>query len=100
MPSKLERYLSKSEGDLPAMPIVAEQVVKAVENPDASIDDIRKLIEQDAAIAARILKISNSALYGFPIKIQSLCLSKLGVGRSRRSRTSTSLRSPPGHSSA
>ncbi len=79
--SKLDTYLKASEGDLPTMPAVAGQVVQAVDNPDSSIDDIRALIEQDAAIAARILKISNSALYGFPSEIQSLshAISLLGT---------------------
>jgi putative nucleotidyltransferase with HDIG domain len=72
MSNQLDSYLKASEGDLPTMPAVAGQVVRAVDDPDSSIDDIRKLIEQDAAIAARILKISNSALYGFPSEIQSL----------------------------
>ncbi len=55
--------------------------MQAVDNPDSSIDDIRSLIQQDAAIAARILKISNSALYGFPSEIQSLshAISLLGT---------------------
>ncbi len=79
--SRLERYLKKAAGDLPAMPLIAEQVVRAVDDPDVSIDDIRKLIDQDAAIAARILKIANSALYGFPSEIQSLghAISLLGT---------------------
>ncbi|MBJ18688.1 MAG: HD family phosphohydrolase [Deltaproteobacteria bacterium] len=63
------------------MPAIANQVVQAVDNPDSSIDDIRKLIDQDAAIAARILKISNSALYGFPSEVQGLthAISLLGT---------------------
>ena len=79
--SKLDSYLQASEGDLPTMPAIANQVVQAVDNPDTSIDDIRALIDQDAAIAARILKISNSALYGFPSEIQSLshAISLLGT---------------------
>ena len=79
--SKLDRYLEAAEGDLPTMPAIANPVVQAVDNPDSSIDDIRQLIEQDAAIAARILKISNSALYGFPSEIQSLshAISLLGT---------------------
>ena len=81
MSNRLASYLKASEGDLPTMPAVASQVIQAVENPDSSIDDIRKLIERDAAIAARILKISNSALYGFPSEIQSLshAISLLGT---------------------
>ncbi|HPG24166.1 MAG: HDOD domain-containing protein [Spirochaetaceae bacterium] len=81
MSNRLDSYLKASEGDLPTMPAIAGQVVRAVDNPDSSIDDIRKLIDQDAAIAARILKISNSALYGFPSEIQSLshAISLLGT---------------------
>lgn len=81
MSNRLDEYLKASEGDLPTMPAIASQVVQAVDNPDSSIDDIRALIDQDAAIAARILKISNSALYGFPSEIQSLshAISLLGT---------------------
>ena len=81
MSNRLDSYLAASKGDLPTMPEIAGQVVRAVDNPDCSIDDIRSLIERDAAIAARILKISNSALYGFPSEIQSLshAISLLGT---------------------
>ncbi|MAG30134.1 MAG: HD family phosphohydrolase [Deltaproteobacteria bacterium] len=81
MSNRLDSYLKAAEGDLPTMPAVAGQVVKAVDDTSSSIDDIRALIEQDAAIAARILKISNSALYGFPSEIQSLshAISLLGT---------------------
>lgn len=81
MSNRLESYLKASEGDLPTMPEIASKVVRAVDDPDSSIDDIRALIDQDAAIAARILKISNSALYGFPSEIQSLshAISLLGT---------------------
>jgi putative nucleotidyltransferase with HDIG domain len=81
MSNRLDSYLQVAEHDLPTMPAIASQVVRAVDAPDSSIDDIRALIEQDAAIAARILKISNSALYGFPSEIQSLshAISLLGT---------------------
>ena len=81
MSNRLESDLKASEGDLPTMPAFAGMVVQAVDNPDSSIDDIRSLIEQDPAIAARILKISNSALYGFPSEILSLShsISLLGM---------------------
>ncbi|MFK7898068.1 MAG: HDOD domain-containing protein [Myxococcota bacterium] len=81
MSKSLSTYLQASEGDLPTMPAVANQVMLAVDNPESSIDEIRGLIEQDPAIAARILKISNSALYGFPSEIQSLshAISLLGT---------------------
>jgi putative nucleotidyltransferase with HDIG domain len=81
MSNPLNSYLQAAENDLPTMPAIASQVVRAVDAPDSSIDDIRALIEQDPAIAARILKISNSALYGFPSEIESLshAISLLGT---------------------
>lgn len=72
MASSLEQYLEDSIGDLPMMPQLAADVMRAVEDPLSSADDIRHLIEQDPAIAARILKIANSAYYGFATEIESL----------------------------
>ena len=72
MSSKLQRYLERASDDLPAMPKIASQVVRAVDDPNSSLEDVRKLIDQDPAIAARLLKIANSALYGFQSEIQNL----------------------------
>ncbi|MFQ5417168.1 MAG: HDOD domain-containing protein [Myxococcota bacterium] len=85
MSSDLERYIEKAAGDLPALPGIAAAVMKAVDDPNSSSDDIRKLIEEDPALAARILRVSNSALYGFRGKIQSLshAISLIGLRATR-----------------
>lgn len=71
MNPKLQRYLNKV-GDLPTMPAVATAVVRAVENPNTSADDLRQVIEKDPSIVARILKVANSSLFSFSREIQSL----------------------------
>ena len=78
--SKLEQYVSKV-GDLPPMPDVAAGVLRAAESDDCSAGDLRKIIERDPAIVARILKVSNSALYGFTRQIDTLshALALLGM---------------------
>jgi putative nucleotidyltransferase with HDIG domain len=43
-----------------------------VENPSTSAEDLRNAIDRDPAVAARILKVANSSLYGFARAIETL----------------------------
>lgn len=69
---KLEEYLEEASEDLPTVPAVATKVIDCLDDPDGSLDDVRELIERDPALSARILKVSNSSMYGFSTEIQSL----------------------------
>ena len=81
MSEKLEQYLATTADDLPVMPAIAREIIRAVDDPDSCISDIKELIEQDSAIAAKLFKMSNSALYGFPSEINSIthAISLLGT---------------------
>ena len=59
-------------GDLKVLPFVARKLLEAIGNENASIDELTSIIEKDQTIAARVLKISNSALYGLRQEIASL----------------------------
>ncbi len=59
-------------GDLPPMPMVAAKVNQLVESGKANADEIARAVSADAAVSARVLKISNSAFYGRQRKIQTL----------------------------
>ncbi len=50
--------------DLPAVPDVANKVMKLLADPNTSSAMICRTISDDPALTARILKISNSAFYG------------------------------------
>ncbi len=50
--------------DLPAVPDVAQRVMKIMADPTSNTAKICKAISIDPALTARILKISNSAFYG------------------------------------
>jgi putative nucleotidyltransferase with HDIG domain len=78
---KLESYLKRSAKDLPVMPKIAADVMRAVDDVETPVDRIRMLIEQDSAIAARVLKASNSSFYGFQGRIQSLDQAIMLIGR-------------------
>ncbi len=59
-------------GDLQALPAVARKALDTLNDDNCSIDDLSTIIEKDQTIAARILKISNSALYGLRQEVNSL----------------------------
>lgn len=66
---------------LPTMPEMALKVREASEDPDAGIMDLGKVISNDAALTARIIKVANSPLFRAPREIEDLnmALSRLGM---------------------
>lgn len=67
--------------DLPTLPVVMHKLSAAVRDPNADASTIARLIEDDPAIMARILKVVNSALYGGDVKVQSIrhAVTRLGM---------------------
>jgi len=61
-----------SAGDLPTIPLVATKVMQLIESEKATAEELSKVILSDPAVAARVLKISNSSFYGRQGKIQNL----------------------------
>lgn len=59
-------------GDLPSMPIVAIKSLELLQDPDTSISELADTISMDPAVSARILKITNSSVYGLVRKITTL----------------------------
>jgi HD-like signal output (HDOD) protein len=64
--------LVKGMVKLVSLPHVCIRVNMMVDDPDFSITDIGAVISQDASLTARLLKIANSAFYGFPNKIETV----------------------------
>lgn len=58
--------------DLPAMPHVASKVLELSSDPNSSAQQLQQVISDDQAMAARILKIANSAMYSCSRKIKTL----------------------------
>jgi len=48
------------------------KIVQLVEDPDSTAQDLNKVITNDPALGARILKVVNSAFYGLPGQIGSI----------------------------
>lgn len=58
--------------DLPTIPVVATKVMQLIESECATAEELAKVVASDPAVAARVLKISNSSFYGCQRQIQTL----------------------------
>ena len=58
--------------DLPPLPVVAQQLLAAINDDDSSIDDIAKVIQVDPILTSRILGLANSAFFGFNRRLYNL----------------------------
>lgn len=58
--------------DLPSLPEVYFQVDRVLRDPDFSLQELSEVIEREPAIAARLMRLANSALYGFSGHIDTI----------------------------
>ncbi|MFH1215263.1 MAG: HDOD domain-containing protein [Pseudomonadota bacterium] len=58
--------------NLPTLPGIISKLTKMAEDPDTTTEQMGKVISKDHILAAKLLKLVNSAFYGFPQKISSL----------------------------
>jgi HD-like signal output (HDOD) protein len=67
-------------GDLPAAPAVVAEVLQLTDNPLTDMDAVGKVIERDPGVAAKILRVSNSAYYGMKQYVGTLKLALVILG--------------------
>lgn len=72
-------------GELASLPDVYQRLEECINSPESTIEEISQIISADPALAVRILKLSNSALYSYPKKIESIytALSVIGTQQLR-----------------
>jgi HD-like signal output (HDOD) protein len=58
--------------ELPSLPVIAQQLLAAVNDDDTSIDEIAAIIQRDPILTSRILGLANSAFFGFRRKVYKL----------------------------
>ncbi|MEA2085186.1 MAG: HDOD domain-containing protein [Thermodesulfobacteriota bacterium] len=58
--------------NLPTLPGIVMKLSKMAEDPDTTTDQMGKVISKDHILAAKLLKLVNSAFYGFPQRISSI----------------------------
>lgn len=58
--------------NLPTLPIVAQQILKLISSPHSNMRQIAGVITKDQAITTKVIKLTNSAFYGFRRQISSI----------------------------
>ncbi len=66
------RKTLESISTIPTLSIVIEKLARLLQNPQTSAEEIGKAITMDQALASKVLKLVNSAFYGFPGKIGTI----------------------------
>jgi putative nucleotidyltransferase with HDIG domain len=67
----VKKKLKKLEG-LPTLPPIVQRLNLMIEDEKTSIHQIANLIEKDQVITSKILRLANSAFYGFPKKVSTV----------------------------
>lgn len=58
--------------DLPTLPFVVIKVMEVINDPRSSATDLAEVISTDQALTAKLLRLVNSAYYGFPNPISTI----------------------------
>ncbi|MGK0500290.1 MAG: HD-like signal output (HDOD) protein [Oceanicoccus sp.] len=60
---EFEQELNNGRFVLPSLPEVAFRIRELIDDPECSMANLAKLVNTDAAIAAKLVKVANSAMY-------------------------------------
>jgi HD-GYP domain-containing protein (c-di-GMP phosphodiesterase class II) len=76
----------KQAMDLRAMPNIVSEIIAMTSDEERNIDDVAAKITCDHALATKLLRLANSALYGSRTKVESIdrAVVKLGLDRVRQ----------------
>jgi len=58
--------------NIPTLPLVIEKITRLLQNPATSAEEVGRAITTDQAIASKVLRLVNSAFYGFPGRISTI----------------------------
>ncbi len=72
--------LLKMKINLPSLPKIFSQIVEVMSNPLSSSKHFSDVIRKDPALSAKILKLANSAFYGYRSKIDTITTAVTIIG--------------------
>lgn len=75
-----QQTLDKKLMDLPSLPAIVHQLMRVTDDPNATAEDIQRLIMMDPVLASKVLQLVNSAYYGFSKRISTISQAVLMMG--------------------
>ncbi|BAU24173.1 HD family phosphohydrolase [Caldimicrobium thiodismutans] len=76
---EVKKKLRKLEG-LPTLPPIVQKLNLLIEDERVSLHQIADLIEKDQVITTKVLRLANSAFYGFPRKVSTVSQAMMLLG--------------------
>ncbi|MBW2323661.1 MAG: HDOD domain-containing protein [Deltaproteobacteria bacterium] len=70
--TRIIKTLTLMDQDLPTIPVVLSQIMHMTASTESSVTDLIKVLDQDQALTARILRVANSAYYGLREKATTI----------------------------
>jgi len=70
--SKVVSSAIQKIGHIATLPEITLKIIELVEDPNATAQDLHKVVEYDPALCSRVLKVVNSSFYGLPGQIGSI----------------------------
>ncbi|MBA4367804.1 MAG: phosphohydrolase [Desulfobacterium sp.] len=74
--------LLRTQIKLPSLPTIFNQIMELMTDPDSSAHDFSNVISNDPALTARLLKIVNTAFYGYRSQIDTISHAVMIIGTS------------------
>ena len=74
------RSITRHIYDLPTLPTTVARMIEVIDQPSTSASTLAKIISSDQVLTAQILKLANSAYYGFPRRINTITLAIVVLG--------------------
>jgi len=71
MPELIEKILRNID-EVPSLPISVSKILEVTKNPNASPNDLNKVISLDPILTGKVLKLVNSAYYSISTKVNSI----------------------------
>ena len=71
-PLSIRRSKIENISALPTLPGSLKRISSIIEKPSVTLDQIGRFISNDPALTTKVLKMVNSAIYGFPGRISSI----------------------------
>lgn len=65
-------YMTEKIKNIPSLPEIITKSIEIMQDKNASVADLSKLISNDIGLTARVLKLVNSSYYGFPKQISTI----------------------------
>ena len=74
---------ARKVGDVFVLPDTCLKIKEVIDNKISNLDEISEIICLDPALASRLLKLANSALYNFPNPVDSVSKAVLLLGETQ-----------------